>query len=160
MERLLRWFHSLAPRDQRVVLIGMPAAAALLLLGILLPFDRRVARLEERVQTRQADLAWLQSVAPRLGALRATARTGSRESLVVLVDRVARNTGIARSLTSQSNGDGGLSVRVEQVAFDTLLNWTGELVQRHGVRVISASIDAGNNAGLVSASFVLAPPSP
>jgi general secretion pathway protein M len=158
MERLLRWFRSLSPRDQRVVLIGMPAAAAVLLVGILLPFDRRVARLEERVQVRQADLAWLQSIAPRLGALRSTARTGSPESLVVLVDRVARTTGIARSLTSQSNGDGALSVRVEQVAFDTLLSWTGELVQRHGVRVISASIDAGNNPGLVSASFVLAPP--
>jgi general secretion pathway protein M len=158
MEQLLRWFHSLAPREQRVVLLGSAAAAALLLLGILLPFDRHVARLEQRVQTRQADLAWLQSVAPQLGALRATARTANGVSLVVLVDRVARESGIARSLTSQSNGDGALSVRVEQVAFDTLLNWAGELVQRHGVRVISASIEAGSNPGLVSASFVLAPP--
>ena len=158
MQRLLKWFHSLTPREQRVVLIGTAAAAAVLLLGILLPFDRHVARLEQRVQTRQADLAWLRSVAPQLGALRATTRTASRESLVVLVDRVARETGIARSLTSQANGDGALSVRVEQVAFDTLLNWVGELVQRHGVRVMSASIDAGNSPGLVSASFVLAPP--
>jgi general secretion pathway protein M len=158
MLRLLNWFHGLTPREQRVVLIGTVAAAAVLLLGILLPFDRHVARLEQRVQTRQADLAWLQSVAPRLGALRATTRASSRESLVVLVDRVARETGIARSLTSQANGDGALSVRVEQVAFDTLLNWAGELVQRHGVRVMSASIDAGNNPGVVSASFVLAPP--
>jgi general secretion pathway protein M len=159
MEQLLRWFHALAPREQRVVLIGMAAAAAaLLLLGILLPFERHVARLEQQVQGRQADLAWLQSIAPQLGALRSRARATSRESLVVLVDRVARDTGIARSLTSQSNGDGALSVRVEQVAFDTLLNWAGELVQRHGVRVISASIDAGNNPGLVSASFMLAPP--
>ena len=158
MQRLLQWFHGLTPREQPMVLIGMAAAAALLLLGILLPFERHVAGLEQRVQTRQADLAWLQSVAPQLGALRATTRTGSRESLVVLVDRVARETGIARSLTSQANGDGALSVRVEQVSFDTLLNWAGELVQRHGVRVMSATIDAGNNPGLVSASFVLAPP--
>jgi general secretion pathway protein M len=158
MERVLNWFHGLTPREQRVVLIGTAAAAAVLVLGILLPFERHVAHLEQRVQTRQADLAWLQSVAPQLGALRATTRATNRESLVVLVDRVARETGIARALTSQANGDGALSVRVEQVAFDTLLNWAGELVQRHGVRVMSASIDAGNNPGVVSASFVLAPP--
>ena len=158
MQRLLQWFRGLTPREQHLVLIGMAAAAALLLLGLLLPIERHVTRLEQRVQTRQADLAWLQSVAPQLGALRSTARAVSRESLVVLVDRVARETGIARSLTSQSNGDGALSVRVEQVSFDTLLNWAGQLVQRHGVRVMSATIDAGNNPGLVSASFVLAPP--
>jgi type II secretory pathway component PulM len=158
MQQLLNWLHGITPREQRLVLIGIAAAAGLLLLGILLPFDRHVARLEQRVQTRQADLAWLQSVAPRLGVLRSSAPAASRESLVVIVDRVARETGIARSLNSQSNGDGALSVRVEQVSFDTLLNWAAVLVQRHGVRVISASIDGGNNPGLVSASFVLAPP--
>jgi type II secretory pathway component PulM len=158
MQQLLRWFHGITPREQRVVLIGAVAVVALLLLGLLLPFDRYVARLEQRVETRRADLAWLQSVAPQLGALRATAPAAGGASLVVLVDRVARETGIARSLTSQSNGGGALSVRVEQVGFDSLLNWAGLLVQRHGVRVISASIDAGNNPGLVSASFVLAPP--
>ena len=158
MQRLLNWFQGLTPREQRVVLLGSATGAVVLLVGLLLPFERHVARLEQRVETRRADLAWLQSVAPQLGALRASAPAASGASLVVLVDRVARETGIARSLTSQSNGDGALSVRVEQVAFDSLLHWAGELVQRHGVRVISASIDGGNNPGLVSASFVLAPP--
>jgi len=158
MQRLLDWFQGLAPREQRVVLIGSVTAVVVVVIGILLPFERRVARLEQRVETRRADLAWLQSVAPQLGALRASAPAANGASLVVLVDRVARDTGIARSLTSQSNGGGALSVRVEQVAFDSLLNWAGELVQRHGVRVISASIDGGNNPGLVSASFVLAAP--
>ena len=64
MEQLLRWFHGITPREQRVVLIGSLAGAALLLLGLLLPFERHVARLEQRVETRRADLAWLQSVAP------------------------------------------------------------------------------------------------
>ncbi|HLQ12163.1 MAG TPA: type II secretion system protein M [Steroidobacteraceae bacterium] len=158
MQGLVNWFLGLAPRERRVLLIGSATGAAVLLLGILLPFERHVARLEQRVETRRADLAWLQSVAPQLGVLRASAPAAGGTSLVVLVDRVARETGIARALTSQSSGGGALSVRVEQVAFDSLLNWAAALVQRHGVRVMSASIDAGNNPGLVSASFVLAPP--
>jgi type II secretory pathway component PulM len=158
MQRILTWFRSLTAREQRAVLIGLAASAALLLLAVLLPLERQVGRLEQRVQTRRADLAWLQTAAPQLGPLQATAPAASNESLVVLVDRVARETGIAGALTSQASGAGSLSVRVEQVAFDTLMHWTGELVQGHGVRVISASIAASGSPGLVSASFELAGP--
>jgi len=97
----------------------------------------------------------LQSIAPQLGELRARPAGGAGESLVVLVDRVAHETGIARSLNTQAGSDGTLSVRLDQVAFDALLNWAGELVQRHGVRVVSASIDSGANSGMVSATIVL-----
>ncbi len=96
MQRLLNWFQGLTPREQRVVLLGSATGAVVLLVGLLLPFERHVARLEQRVETRRADLAWLQSVAPQLGALRASAPAASGASLVVLVDRVARETGIAR----------------------------------------------------------------
>jgi type II secretory pathway component PulM len=76
-----------------------------------------------------------------------------------MVDGVAHETGIARSVSgSQPGEDGTLSVRLEQVPFDSLVNWAGQLVQRHGVRVVSASIDGGGNVGLVSATFVLRGP--
>lgn len=159
MNALRTWFNRLAPREQRVVLAGLAAAIALLLLGILLPFERHVTQLEQRVRSKQADLAWLTAVAPRLSELRSAPGAAGGESLVVLADRVARETGIARSLTgSQPSSDGAISVRIEQVAFDSLVNWVGELVQHHGVRVVSASIDSSSNAGSVSATFVLRAP--
>lgn len=150
------WFRGLARREQRAVLAGAGACALLLLLAIWLPVERHVATLEHRVETKQADLAWLQSVAPQLATLRESPAATSSESLVVLVDRVARETGIARSLRgSQPVEDGTLSVRLEQVPFDALVNWAGELVQHHGVRVVSANIDGGAGAGTVGATFVL-----
>ncbi len=155
MDALKAWFNALAQREQRAVLGGAVVGLLLLLLAAWLPVERRVARLEQRVQSKQADLIWLQSVAPQLGALRSAAAVAGGESLVALADRVARETGIARSLSTQAGGDGTLSVRLEQVAFDSLLNWTGELVLRHGVQVTSASIDGGANAGTVSATIVL-----
>ncbi len=158
MARLESWFRSLAAREQRMVALGGAAAALLLLLGAWLPVERRVSRLEQQVQTRQADLAWLQSIAPQLSELRDRPAGANGESLVVLADRVAHETGIARSLNTQAGADGTLSVRLEQVAFDSLLNWAGELVQRHGVRVVSASIDSGANSGMVSATIVLRAP--
>lgn len=160
MVALLTWFRGLAQREQRAVLIGLVACAALLLLAVLLPFERRVAQSERTVQTKQADLLWLKSVAPQLASLKNTAAATTRgESLVVLADRVARETGIARSLTgSQPIGNGDLSVRMEHVAFDSLVNWAGELVQHHGVHIVSATIDGSANAGAVGATFVLRAP--
>jgi general secretion pathway protein M len=150
------WYRGLALREQRMVLAGTGACVLLLVLAVWLPVERRVSGLEHRVQVKQADLAWLQSVAPQLNALRDSPAAASGESLVVLVDRVARQTGIERSLRgSQPGDDGSLSVRLEQVPFDALVNWAGELVQHHGVRVISANIDGGASVGTVSATFVL-----
>jgi type II secretory pathway component PulM len=155
MQKLEAWFRSLALREQRMVAIGGAAALLVLLFGAWLPVERRVARLEQQVQTRQADLAWLQSIAPQLASLRERPAGTGNESLVVIADRVAHETGIARSLNAQAGGDGTLNVRLEQVAFDSLLNWAGELVQHHGIRVVSANIDSGAASGMVSATIVL-----
>ena len=153
------WFRGLAQREQYAVLAGAGASVALILFAAWLPVERRVSRLEDSVRTKQADLAWLQSVAPQLGALRNAASSASGQSLVVLVDGVARETGIARSVAgSQPGDDGTLSVRLEQVPFDSLINWAGQLVQHHGVRVVSANIDGGAAVGSVSATFVLRGP--
>lgn len=156
MAALRAWFAKLAPREQRLVLIGGAAAACLLLLGVLMPLETRVSALQQRVANKQADLAWIRSVAPRLPALRRTAGLGGGQSLVVLADRVARETGIARALTgSQPGGDGSLSVRLEQVSFDALAAWMATLLQQHGVRVVSSTIDRTATVGLVSATVVL-----
>ncbi|MDE2252169.1 MAG: type II secretion system protein M [Gammaproteobacteria bacterium] len=155
MKALQAWFQSLAPRDQRMLLLGAAAGALIVVLGVWLPLERHVVRLEEQVRTRQADLAWLQTVAPQLGAMRSAPRGSGSESVIALADRVAHETGIARALNTQAAGDGSYSVHFEQVAFDSLLNWAAELVLQHGVRIVSASIDGGPNAGVVSATIVL-----
>lgn len=163
MDQLLKWrasleawFRGLGQREQRAVIAGAGACLLLLLLAVWLPVERHVSNLEHRVQTKQADLAWLRSVAPQLAALRNASAAASGGSLVVLVDQVARDTGIARSLRGSQPGDNDtLSVRLEQVPFDALVSWAGELVQHHGVSVVSANIDGGAGAGTVGATFVL-----
>jgi general secretion pathway protein M len=156
---LQAWFRGLARREQHAVLAGAGACALLLLLAAWLPVERRVASLAQRVQDKQADLAWLQAVEPQLSALQRSSATAHGESLVVLVDRVARETGIGHSLSgSQPGDDGSLSVRLEQVPFDGFVNWAGELVQHHGVRVVSASIDGSAGVGTVGATIVLRGP--
>ena len=124
------WYAGLAQREQRIVALGAAAAAVLLLLAIVLPLHSKAVALEQRIATKQTDLAWMQAVAPALmaaGPLPAAANP--QESLVVLVDRSARESGLAQSLTgSQPSGDGAtgsLSMRLRETVMAGTANRPG-----------------------------------
>jgi type II secretory pathway component PulM len=126
----------------------------LVLLGVVLPLNRNITQARQRVTVKQADLAYIQSVTPELAS--AGPMGGSGESLVVLIDSSARESGLGKSLSnSQPTGDGGLRVRLEKVAFDGMVAWLARLAQQHGVRVQSAEIETAGEAGLVNAGLVL-----
>ena len=80
---LRNWYRGLAQREQYAVIAGAAACLAVLLLAAWIPVERRVSHLEQSVRTKQADLAWLQSVGPQLGALRSAASVSGGQSLVV-----------------------------------------------------------------------------
>ena len=148
------WYANLAERERRFVLIGGIGAAVLLLLGLVLPLNRNITQARHRITVKQADLAYIQSVAPELA--NAGPMGGSGESLVVLIDSSARESGLGKSLSNtQPTGDGGLRVRLEKVAFDGMVAWLARLAQQHGVRVQSAEIETAGEAGLVNAGLVL-----
>src|SRR5579863_10459203 len=135
MDALLRYYSGLSPRDQRIALYGGIAAAVLLILAIVLPLQRHVGALEQRVAQKRDDLVWLRSMAPQLAGLQTSGPPPMNESLVVVVDRTARQAGLERNLVgSQPSGDGGLNVRLEQTSFDLLVSWLSQLRESYGVR--------------------------
>jgi general secretion pathway protein M len=155
IERVWQYLERLEPRERRMVLFGA-VAAVLLVVATVVPLQRSVAAVEQRVERKRDDLQWLRSMAPQLAGLQRTAPPPLRESLVVLVDRTARESGLTKSLVgSQPSGDGGLNVRLDQTPFDTLIGWLSQLRERYGVRVDSATIDAGKGSGNVNATLVL-----
>jgi general secretion pathway protein M len=156
IERVAQYLQRLQPRERRMVLIGAVAALLLIIIATVLPLQRSVTAVEQRVERKRDDLQWLRSMAPQLAGLQVSAPPPLRESLVVLVDRTARESGLAKSLAgSQPSGDGGLNVRLDQTPFDTLVAWLSQLRERYGVRVDSATIDAGKDRGNVTATLVL-----
>jgi type II secretory pathway component PulM len=91
-----------------------------------------------------------------LGAKAPNRPAPSNESLVVLIDRTARECGLGASLTGQTpNGERGIRVRLEGAEFDKLMVCLGTLQQVHSVDVESASIDRTGKPGLVNANLVL-----
>ena len=153
---LQAWYSSLAERERKTVLYGGLVAAALLVLGGLWKLGSAVEAAESRVQAKRADLAWMQAVAPRIRALPAAR---DDESLPLLVDRTAREAGLAGALSgSDPAGPGALRVPLQGASLDAMVVWLGRLQQERGIVVDSASVDAGDEEGLVNASLVLRGP--
>jgi general secretion pathway protein M len=144
---------SLSERDQRTLKIG-GAIAVLLLVYAVIQLDSSVASAHKRLLKKQDDLAWIRNNAPELAALGPLRGAGEGESLLVVVDRSARESGL--SVTgSDPAGPGALNIRLQKVPFNTLMAWIGRLGQTNGIRVDNASIETAGSPGLVNASFVL-----
>ena len=162
MGSLKQWFEGLQPRERVIIVAG---AVLILLVAIYLlalaPFYKAVAERAQRVTQKEGDLAWMRSVAGELQALNASnpGRVTSGESLVVLIDRAARECGLASALTGQTpNGESGIRVRLEAAEFDKLMVCLGTLQQVHAVTIESATIDRAAQPGLVNANLVLTRP--
>ena len=153
-----RSWRSLSGRERRTLLIGGGIALVLFFLAVVLPVDRSMARLSHSVARKQADLAWMRSVAPELSAA-GPAPSSASEPLIVLVNESARQAGLGGFLSGTApSGNGGLRVQLRQAPFDALVGWLARLQQRYGVQVQSARIDGTGTTGVVDASFVLGKP--
>lgn len=161
MQTLRDWFGSLQPRERIMVAAGAAIVVIVALYMLLMPFYSAVAAQAERVARKEGDLAWMRSVAGELEALSVNAPQAgpSNESLVVLIDRTARECGIGSALTGQTpSGANGIRVRLESAEFDKLIVCLANLSQNHGVTVDSATIDRTSQPGLVNASIILTRP--
>jgi general secretion pathway protein M len=160
MQQLKDKFNSLQPRERWVVIGG---AILVLVVAVyvfaLAPLYSAVDAQAKRVAQKEGDLAWMRSVSGEVSVLSAAqpSRPGpSNESLVVLIDRAARECGLSNSLTGQTpNGERGIRVRLESAEFDKLMVCLGTLQQVHAIDVESATIDRTAKPGLVNANLVL-----
>jgi general secretion pathway protein M len=146
---------SLSERDRRTLLIG-GVVAALLLLYVVIQLDSSVSSAHKRIVKKQTDLAWMRTAAPELAATGGVHIGTNGQSLLVLIDSSARESGLASALAgSDPAGPGGLSVRLQKAPFDTLISWLARLSQQNGIRVDTASIESAGSPGLVNAALVL-----
>jgi general secretion pathway protein M len=150
--------QSLSERDRRMLLVGGAIAAILFVLAVIMPLDHSVSRLHDQVTRKQADLVWMRNAAPEIAAA-GPVRSNSGESLIVIVDQSARESGLGSSLAgSQPSGAGNLNVQLQKAPFDALVGWIARLSEQNGVQIESATIDSAGEPGLVDASLVLKSP--
>lgn len=146
---------SLSERDLRTLKIGA-ILAALLLVYVLFQLDSSVSSAHKRIVKKSDDLVWMRSNMAELASSATIPGGGGGQSLLVIVDRSAHESGLASALAgSEPSGPNGLSVRLQKAPFDNVVGWLGRLSQQNGVRVDSASIENAGSPGMVNAALVL-----
>lgn len=159
MKQIRQWLDGLAPRERNLVYVAAAfLGIAIIYFAVVLPVTSAARHREARIVQKTSDLAWMRQVAPQVMAAAAAGNgMASDESLVVLVDRTARESGIGSSIRDQTPaGQNGLQLRLEGAPFDLLMAWLANLQQQYGVRVDGAIIGAANAPGLVNANLTLA----
>ena len=158
MAGLRTFWLGLAPREQRVLLLGAVALVFLLIwLAVWEPL--RTARDAARIRVAAAagDLATMRAVAPQLrDAGGGGPAVGDTRSLLVLVDATARASAVGEALL-RVEPVAGEQVRVyfEGAGFDALVTWLTELEAKHGVVIGDLNVNRAAGVGRVDARLLL-----
>lgn len=144
LQALLTHYQRLAPREQRLLLVG--GIVLLATLGYLLIWEpihlgrdaahRQLA--DARSVAQQLERAAAQFAGSRSGPVAAD----RSRSLLAVVDQAARNGTLGKAPSRiQPDGDEVVRVWIEDVPAEALLRWMAELEGRHGLVIEAADIE-------------------
>ncbi len=145
------WFDGLEPREQLFVGVGALLVAVIILwAGIWLPLDKGHRNLEQSVGTWQRSLSDLRQISATIqagGGAAGSQRAASSESPVVIVDRTLRERSLNNTVKRQQPTPNGVRVEFENVAFDQLVVWLGDLSSRYSMDVQAGSLSLASRSG-------------
>ncbi len=155
------WLDSLEPRERNFVLVGAAVVAiSILYAGLWVPFDDRHQSLKTEVESWSDSLAQLKPLRSRLAAAPTASPRSQGQDLspIVVVDRTLTSRGLDRFRTrSRPTTSNGIVVEFENIAFDDLVLWLGDLSGRYAMHVQAGTFSGGTRmeSGRVNASVTL-----
>lgn len=156
------WFNSLEEREKTFVSVGaVLVLVSLVYAFIWSPIDKGHQSLVTSVATWErslAELRPLQGVQGAVGSAAQGQQIGTQQTPVVIVDQTLRARGLDRSLKrSQPTTSNGIRVEFENVAFDDLVLWLGDLSRQYAMDVSSGSFSATSQSevGRINATLTL-----
>jgi general secretion pathway protein M len=156
------WFTALEQREQIFVAAGAVVVLLTLVYAFVwLPLDtgqRSLSASVSRWERSLAELKPLKSVQVSTTTSRSANAGNVQQTPVVIVDQTLRARGLDRALKrSQPTTSNGIRVEFENVAFDELVLWLGDLSRQYGMHVTSGSMTTNSQAspGRINATFTL-----
>ncbi len=155
------WFETLGAREKLFVSVGAVIVVLSLIYGLAwAPLDRGHAQAAASVNDWQRSLAQLR---PLKGVMQNAPATGTptanlqQQSPIIIVDQTLRSRGLERfRRRSQPTTTNGIRIEFENVAFDELVLWLGDLADQYGMHVQAGSLSAGRSGpGRITASLTL-----
>lgn len=128
---LLPWFHALARREQRILLIAAPLVLMLIVwLMLIQPLQQEKVRLEDQVDKRQVSLQWMKSAAVRVQAMQHRQPiTTTSGSLRQLLNRVLSSEKLVTNRL-QPLGENRLSVWLTDASYVAVIRTVDRLTQQ------------------------------
>ena len=156
------WFEALEAREQLFVGVGAAAVVlALIYLLAWLPLDKKHDELKVDIDSWQRSLVALRplGVHAQSGESSPAATAGRRQQApIIIVDQTLRSRGLDRyRRRSQPTTSNGIRVEFENVAFDELVLWLGDLSDDYAMHVQAGSFTPGAQApaGRINATLTL-----
>ena len=146
------WFESLEMRERLFVVVGAVVVAVALIYGLVwAPLDQKHTLLKSDVDNWQrslTELRPLRSAQPSGSQARAGENSGSQMSPIIIVDQTLRSRGLERyRQRSQPTASNGIRVEFENVAFDELVLWLGDLSDQYEMHVQAGSFGKTSQVG-------------
>ena len=154
-----QWLASLNSRERQLVLGG--AAVLFVMAAYLLvwePMQKKAVQLEKSVAAQRSVYAWMQQAAQQVKGLRGSTPTKKLKggSLLGTINTTAKKV-LAGAVLKRVEEDRqqGVRVWIEQVAFDDLIRWLGQLQQQYGISVASLVTERHQQVGKVNVRLIL-----
>jgi len=156
------WFESLEARERLFVVVGAFVVTVAIVYGLAwLPLARSHDRLATSVHDWDrslAELRPLKALAAARPQVASAAAAASQQAPIIVVDETLRSRGLEQyRRRSQPTSSNGIRVEFENVAFDDLVLWLGDLSRQHSMHVQAGSMSVvpQSGPGRINASLTL-----
>jgi general secretion pathway protein M len=153
-----RWTALPPPARQYIKLGALVLVPVVLYLALWLPMQRQVGSMRAKIPQAREQLALMRVQAVQVTQLRATAPTGTAPigNLPTFVEQLATTHGLKGNVKKlEAAGKNGVAMTVENVSFNGLLSFLGDLQKQAAISVESAAFDAQATPGIVNAQLTL-----
>lgn len=145
------WYENLEVREQVFVLVGAVfVVIALLFYGLWQPLDKRHTQVETSVESFELALAALQPLRELVANGNPNRPSGapmSQQAPIIIVSQTLKRRGLEQYNRRSAPVPNGVQVRFENVAFDELVLWLGELGNSYGLIVQQGTMQLAPQAG-------------
>lgn len=154
-----QWFSGLNNRE-RLIVSGGAIMLLILLLYLMIwePLNSKRAQLQTSVEAQKNTYTWMQQAAREVRQLSGKGagvkkHTGSMLGTINNTAKPVLRGAILKRV--EEDRQQGVRVWIEQVAFDDLINWLGQIQQQYGIRVSSLVSERHSKAGRVDVRLIL-----
>lgn len=151
------WYSSLQQRERMmIILTTIVIIITLFFLLVWEPIHKGLEQEQQRLQSQQDILVWMQQAQQEVRALKATGvRTNKRNSntpISLSIEQTAATSGIKSFLTKmESSGKDTARASLDGVSFNQMMLWINTLEHSYGVLASSVNIEGTDKSGLVNA---------